>query len=293
MSSLLKIAAYLLGTLVLGALLAPPLCWGGRAVAGMVPALAWLRDTDFHRYFDRAMFVAALLLLWPTVRALRIRSWRELGLRPDPHAGWNALFGFVAAGGLLWVLGLGLWGTHVYEWRPQRFPWGACAGFLGTAIAVALAEEAFFRGALYGLVRRTARARTAVVFVAALFAILHFLKPPPNAVPVTNVRWDSGFVLVPRAFWQWGDTQLVLGGFTTLFAVALVLGYARWRTGALWLPIGLHAGWVFGLKSFNRCSRHVAPSSFWVGDDLLHGWLPVAAVIVTGGMIFLWVRKQP
>ena len=293
MSSLLKIAAYFLGTLVLGALLAAPLCWGGRAVAGVVPALAFLRETDFHRFFDRAMLLAALLLLWPTLRALRIGSWRELGLRIDPCAGRNAAFGFVAAGGLLWVLGLGLWGTRVYEWRPQPFPWAAGAGFLGTAGAVALVEEAFFRGALYGLVRRTARAGTAVVFVAALFAILHFLKPPPNAVPTADVRWYAGFVMLPRAFWQWGDPQLVLGGFTTLFAVALVLGYARWRTGALSLPMGLHAGWVFGLKSFNRCSRHVAPSSWWVGDDLLHGSLPVLAVMVTGGLVFLWLRKQP
>ena len=292
MSSLLKIAAYFLGTLLLGAILAPPLFWGGQAVAGAVPPLAWLRETDFHRFFDRAMFLAALLLLWPAVRAMRIGSWRELGLRRDPRAGWNGLFGFAAAGGVLWVLGVGLWGAGIYAPR-LPLPWGTCAGFLGTALAVALAEEAFFRGALFGLVRRTARTGTALVFVAALFAVLHFLKPPPNAVPVADVRWFSGFVLLPRAFWQWGDPQLVLGGFTTLFAVGLVLGYARWRTGALWLPVGLHAGWVFGLKSFNKVSRHLAPSSFWVGDDLLHGLLPVAAVGLTGALVWLWLKKQP
>ena len=292
MSSLLKIAAYFLGILLLGALLAPPLFWGGQAVGGIIPALAWLKETDFHRFFDRAMFLAALLLLWPTVRALRIGSWRELGLRADPRAMRNAMFGFVVAGGWLWVLGVGFWWTGIYAPR-VKVGLGAMVGFLGTALAVALVEEAFFRGALYGLVRRTARAGTALVFVAALFAVLHFLKPPPNAVPLAEVRWFSGFVMLPRAFWQWGDPQLVLGGFVTLFAVGLVLGYARWRTGALWLPIGLHAGWVFGLKSFNKISRHLSPPSIWVGEDLLHGLLPVAAVLLTGFFVWLWLRRQP
>ena len=292
MSSLLKIAAYLLAALLLGAILAPPLFWGGHALGGAVPALAWLQRTDFQRYFDRAMFLAALLLLWPTVRALRIGSWRELGLRPDPRAGRNAAFGFVAAGGLLWLLGIVLWQTGAYLPRPKA-PWGEFGGFLVTALAVGAAEEAFFRGALYGLVRRTARPATALVFVAALFAVLHFLKPPPGAVPLTDVRWSSGFVLLPRAFWQWEDPQLVLGGLLTLLAVALVLGYARQRTGALWLPVGLHAGWVFGLKTFNKASRHPARPSFWIGDDLLHGFLPIAVVGLTGGLVWLWLRRQP
>ncbi len=291
-SSLLKIAAYFLATLLLGAILAPPLFWGGHALGGAVSGLALLRETDFQRYFNRAMFLAALLLLWPTVRALRIGSWRELGLRPDPRRWQNALFGFVAAGGLLWLLGIGLWQTGVYVARP-RVPWNTFGGFLLTAVCVALVEEAFFRGALFGLVRRTARAGTALVFVAALFAVLHFLKPPPNAVPIADVRWTSGFALLPKAFWQWGDPQLVLGGVTTLFAVGLVLGYARWRTGALSLPIGLHAGWVFGLKTFNKCSRHPAPGSMWIGDDLLHGLAPVAVVLLTGGLVWAWCRRQP
>jgi hypothetical protein len=37
-----------------------------------------------------------------------------------------------------------------------------------------------------------------------------------------------------------------LGAFNTALWGAL-LGYACWRTGALWLPIGLHYGWNLGL----------------------------------------------
>ena len=290
MSNLLKIALYFAGTLLLGALLAPPLFWAGHALGGAFPALGWLRETDFQRYFDRAMFLAALVLLWPAVRALRIGGWRDLGLQPDPRAWQHAAGGFLAAGGLLWLLGAGFWQLGVYAPR-SALPLRDLGAFLGSALAVALAEEAFFRGVLLGLARRTARPTTALIFVSALFAVLHFFKPPPRAVEPPAVHWFSGFEFLPKTFWQWHQPLLVAGGFTTLFVVALVLGYARLRTRSLWLPIGLHAGWVFGLKSFNKVSRHVSPPNFWIGDDLLHGLAPVLMVGLTGVIVWRFLRR--
>ena len=290
MSNLLKIALYFAGTLFLGALLAPPLYWTGRALGGEFPPLGWLRGTDFQRYFDRSMFLAALLLLWPAVRALRIGGWRDLGLEPDARAWQHAAIGFLAAGGLLWLLGVWFWKLGVYAHRSTLSP-GMLGSFLVSAAAVALAEEAFFRGVLLGLARRTARPMAALVFVSALFAVLHFLKPPPRAVGQLAVHWFSGFAFLPQTFWQWHNPLLVAGGFTTLFVVALVLGYARLRTRSIWLPIGLHAGWVFGLKSFNKVSRHLSPPNLWIGDDLLHGLGPVLVVGLTGALVWLWLEE--
>ena len=292
MSSLLKIAAYFAGTLLLGALLAPPLFWAGHALGARVDSLRWLAATDFQRYFDRAMFLAALLLLWPAVRALHIHGVRDLGLRPDPHPAWHAALGLVPAAGLLWALGLIAWRVGVYAPRHAAFHAGDLVKIAFTAAAVATAEEAFFRGALQGLVGRTARRGAALVSVAALFAVLHFLKPPENALDHGTVNWLSGFAFLPKCFWQWGDARLVIGGFVTLFLVGLVLGWARGRTRALWLPIGLHAGWVFGLKTFSHFSRHTAPGNFLIGDDLLHGLAPVLVVLLTGGVVWLSLRRE-
>ena len=290
MSNLLKIALYFVGTLFLGALLAPPLFWAGHALGGAVPPLGWLRDTDFQRYFDRSMFLAALLLLWPAARALHVGHWRDLGLKPDGRPWQHTAFGFITAGGLLWLLGLGSWKLGVYAHR-STLPLGTLGLFLVSAGAVALAEETFFRGLLLGLARRTARPTTALVFVSALFAVLHFLKPPPRAIDQPAVQWFSGFAFLPKTFWQWHHPLLVAGGFTTLFLVALVLGYARLRSRSLWLPIGLHAGWVFGLKSFNKVSRHLAPPNLWIGDDLLHGLGPVLVVGLTGVLVWVWLNQ--
>ncbi len=288
----LKIAAYFLGTLFLGALLAPPLYWGGHALAAWGP-LHKLAEFEFRRYFDRAMFVAALLLLWPAIRALRVGGWRDLGLERDPRPWRHLLFGFGVAAGGLWLMGLGLWGSGLYAPRTaSAIAWGSLPGFLVTAAAVAGAEELFFRGALQGLVGRTASATGALVFVAALFAVLHFLRPPEGAVAVGQVNWLSGFAFLPKVFWQWGDLRLVLGGLATLLTVGLVLGYARLQARALWLPVGLHAGWVFALKSFSAVSRHTAANNLWFGEDLRHGLIPVAVVALTGVVVAWELRRE-
>jgi membrane protease YdiL (CAAX protease family) len=293
MSSALKIFAYFLGTLLLGAVLAPPLFWAGHALGGSGESLRWLRETDFQRYFNRAMFIAALALLWPTVRALHIGSWRELGLRRNPRAWRHLALGFLLAGGLLWVLGLIAWSQRIYIPNPKGLPGvGTVLGFLLTAAVVGAAEEGFFRGVLLGLVARTARPAVALWFVSAFFALVHFLKPDPNAIDPHEVNWASGFALLPHAFWQWRDPALVLGGFATLLAAALIAGWARLRTGSLWLPIGLHAGWIFGLKSFSRSSKHLADSNLWFGDNLLIGLGPLLTLLATGGIVWAWLRRD-
>src|SRR3954467_11639267 len=78
-----KIFAYLAGVILLGALLAPPLYWGAMWLAGhgIFPALA---EFKFQKFFNRAALVAAVLLLWPAIRWLRVRGWHDLGIQPDP-----------------------------------------------------------------------------------------------------------------------------------------------------------------------------------------------------------------
>ena len=290
-SSALKISAYFLGTIVLGALLAPPLFWIGHTVSAHHPSLHWLSETDFQRYFNRAMFLAAVLLLWPAVRALRIGHWRDLGLQADPLTGRHIFFGIAAAGGMLWLLGLGLWTGGVYIPR-SPIPWKVLGNIVLTAAAVSVLEEAFFRGALLGLVARGSRPLRGLVFISALFAVLHFLKPEENVVAPHAVGWLSGFVLLPHAFWQFSEPVLVLGGFTTLFCVGMILGWARLATRSLWLPIGLHAGWILGLRSFAKFSRHPADATIWFGDTLLVGLGSVVVVLLTGGLVWWVLRRE-
>jgi hypothetical protein len=44
-----------------------------------------------------------------------------------------------------------------------------------------------------------------------------------------------------------GSLNVSFLGIVNTIAWGILLGYAVWRTGALWLPIGLHFGWNLAL----------------------------------------------
>jgi uncharacterized protein len=287
-----KIIFYFAGTILLGALLAPPLFWSAHYLADQFNITAmqqFLAGTDFQRFFNRAVLVAAVLMIWPTVKWLRIRSLQDLGLQPDP-ARWRHLgIGFAIACGSLVLLGAGLIFADLYKLK-EPLPIHRLTGVLMTAAVVAVLEETLFRGAIQGLVQRTTSKWTALFFVSAIFSIIHFLKPREDLVPHSDVTWSSGFALIPHAFWQFQEPLLVAGGFATIFLVGLIAGYARLRTNALWLSIGLHAGWIFGKMGFSKLTKRTGSAWPWFGNDLLVGLGPVCVVLLTGVVVWCWLN---
>ena len=55
----------------------------------------------------------------------------------------------------------------------------------------------------------------------------------------------------------------ILPGLLGLFLVGVVLSYACLRTGALYLSIGLHAGWIFGLQTLSMFGRYQRRDLGW------------------------------
>jgi membrane protease YdiL (CAAX protease family) len=159
-------------------------------------------------------------------------------------------------------------------------------------MAVACIEELLFRGVLQGVVQRAAPGAVAVGFVAALYSIVHFLKPPEHALVHARITWTSGFTQLSQVFWQFQNPMLLLGGFTTLFIVGLVLGLARLRTRSLWMPVGLHAGWIIAKMGFNKIAQRHGETWPWFGPDLLVGAAPVCAVALTGVAVWWWLRHS-
>jgi hypothetical protein len=67
------------------------------------------------------------------------------------------------------------------------------------------------------------------------------------------------------------------------------------RTRSLWLPIGLHAGWVFGIGFFAgvaRASKTVRDDRLlpWIGETLKIGLVPLAVLVLTGCLLAWLVR---
>lgn len=293
MKALAQIFLYLAATVLIGALLAPPLYWLAHLVAGELPGgkiVDFLTQTEFHRFFDRAILIAALLLLWPLLGALKVRDFGEdLGLRRD-RRGWRHLFsGFLAAFLTLLLLGAIMLLLDVCHLR-GHIPYGRLAWLPLNAAAVALLEEWLFRGALQGAVRKTTVDGFAIVTVAVIFAAVHFLKPPADASP--EVFWWSGLGLLPSAFWQFGQPLLLLGGFSTLLLAGLILGYARWRTRSLWMPVGLHAGWIIGKMGFLKATRQPEEAWPWFGPDILTGLAPILTLLFVWALVWWMLRDE-
>jgi len=286
-----QILLYLAATVLIGALLAPPLYWIAHLAANHLNSAAlngFLSRTDFERFFHRAMTISALLLLWPLLRMLRIENFAfDLGLVRD-RRGWKRLLaGFLIAIVPLLALALILVLTDAYRLH-SHIDYRRLLTIPLTAIVVSVVEEFLFRGALQGAVRRTAVDNFAIVSVAILFAVVHFLTPQTAEPP--QIHWWSGLALLPDTLSQFSDPGLLLLGFTTLLLVGIILGYARYRTRSLWMPVGLHAGWVLGKMSLMECVRH-GRSWPWVGPDILTGLGPLLTLAATGGIIW-WLLKD-
>jgi membrane protease YdiL (CAAX protease family) len=284
-----KILIYLCGVVLLGAALAPPLYWAGQAVAAQ-GILRFLQETEFQKFFNRAVLIAAVLLLWPTVRWLGIGGWRDLGLEPDRRWKQHLAVGFLIAAVLLGAMAAAYAAGGVYRWK-SALPWGQLPKLALSAVTVALLEEALFRGALLGLFRRSLAPRAALFFVTLLFAAVHFLKPDDDVV-VPLVTWSSGFALLPHVFHQFAQPTMLLAGFSTLFVLGWVLGEATLRTRALWMSIGLHAGLVFVKMGFSKFTKRAEEYLPWIGRELQIGLVPVFVLALIGLAVHWWLRYE-
>ena len=283
-----RLLLYLAAVVVLGALIAPPIYWLGQVliVHRVVP---WLARVDFESYFHRALLLAAVALLWPLLRSLRVKSWRDLGLEKNPHAGAHMIAGLLIAAVPLLCFGAMLISIHIYSLR-QSFLWSKMPAVLVAALAVPLVEELFFRGFILGVLLRGFSKISAVVLTSALFSIIHFLKAPEHTSPNESVNWLAGFVSIANSFSQFGQPLLLIAGFLTLFVLGCILADARLQTRSLWLPIGLHAGWIFANGTFSKAAHREALVLPWLGKDLLVGIVPLILALASWALMRGWLR---
>lgn len=287
MNPLAKLSLYLVVVVLVGALLSPPVYW---AIHGS------LHGVPFHRLFDRTTMIAALVLLWPALRWLGVGSVSELGLSKNSHATRDVVAGLALALLPLALLALGYFGFDVYQLR-KTVDWHKIAAILGAVVAVPIVEEALFRGVLLGISVKSIGRWAGVIIVSLLFAVVHFIRQRGE---IAEVHWWSGFALLGSVLPGPGEYAETLAGAGNLFVIGLILAAARLRTRSLWLPIGLHAGWILGQQMINLVGRyHVKPSDAllpWVGPNVVSGMVPtgivpLAALLVTGACVWWYLAR--
>lgn len=299
-----KVALYLLTVMLGGALLSVPLFHLGRAAHAWlstssmheVGIVKWLlseiQRAQFTRYFNRAVLVCALVFIWPFMRWVRLErsllpAWRPFsaGIRQ-----WTLCF-LLAAGPLL-ALGFIFLKSGAYQLRPDPRWWRLGEPITG-ALGAGIVEEFFFRGLLLGLLLRTMKETKAVLSLTFVFALVHFLKPPEGwQISDSDVTWSSGFLVLRQIAAGFGDVQFLLAEFATLFAVGWVIARVRMQTGALWAGMGLHGGWVFGLKYFSSLTSYAGGWLPWIGANLKVGLMPLCTVLLTGWAVQRLLRTR-
>jgi len=286
----LKDAARLLGyfaaTILFGAVAAPLLFWAAHwlAARGIFPGLAGF---EFEAFFHRALLLGALLFLWPFLRWLQIRGLRDLGLAKNQRWGRDAASGFLVSALPVICCGICLLALGNYTMRTS-VGWQAIATVALASAVVPFIEEALFRGLFLGVLLRSNRRVIALLLSAGIFSIVHFLKAPDQTT--TAVTWISGFVSLAHSFDQFANPMLVLAGFATLFLIGVILADARLRTRSLWLPIGLHAGWIFASGEFNKIAHRESVALPWLGKNLLIGLVPLCVCFVSWVLLRAWLR---
>lgn len=281
-----KLALYFIGIVVVGAVLAPILYWSAQSLAAH-GVFSFLAKYDFETFFHRAILIAAAVLLWPLLRVSHVSGMADLELAPNPRWGGDVLAGLLLSVIPLLCCGALLIELHVYSFR-HVFAWSRFAKMVGASITVPFIEETFFRGVVLGLLLRSPRKYIALFVVSALFAAVHFLKGSEGTS--ATITWTSGFNSIAHSFGRFDDPMMLVSAFATLFLIGCILADARVLTHSLWLPIGLHAGWIFGSGTFSLLVRRQTVVLPWLGNNLLVGIIPLGVAALTWIMMRIWLK---
>ena len=283
-----KLALYFVAIVIVGALLAPLLFWSAQSLAahGVFP---FLTKYDFETFFHRAILITAALFLWPLLRISHVRGMADLGLTSNSRWGRDLCAGVVLSAIPLLCCGALLIEFDAYSFR-HTIAWSRFGKIIIASIFVPFIEEAFFRGIILGVLLRTGRKYLAILIVSALFAAIHFLKAPEQTSAV--VTWCSGFDSIAHALGRVGDPMMLASAFATLFVIGCILADARVLTRSLWLPIGLHAGWILASGAFNLLARQRTLALPWMGKNLLIGIIPLGVATFTWIIMRTWLKHD-
>ncbi len=322
----MRILLYIAACFLLAALITPHVYNAGKALGEMTSTKAtngfidWLGDSahraEYQRFFKRSLSFSALVLMPFLIFWLRLTARRRMDeghwelylppdkaryalgqpLEPNPHKWKHLVVGFLLAAPLLLLVGLLGVLLDSFEWRTIT-DWGKVfRKSLTPAIFASLFEEFIFRGALLGIFIRCMGPSRGIISLSLAFAAVHFLIPPSGLDVNSPENSTSGLRFLALVASRFGSPHEFFGEFLTLFIVGLILGWARFRTASLWLPIGLHIGWVFAFKFFHRVSVATpdsrGQSPIIIGHDLREGVLSLLALMFTAFLVHLFLKKQ-
>ncbi len=236
--------------LLAGTTISPWIFHGLQWIGQHTDALSKLTEARFERVNTRCVMLIALIVLVPSIRMS--------GLMPDIQRAWiltpprrtDAWVGLLIGAfsiGAIYQAGY-LLGAFVPNPRMPgvgRLSLELLEFILG-AVFIGVFEETFFRGLIFGALRKRMAFMGAWLLSSAFFSFIHFLRPRfPE--PTADISWYSGYELFSHMFalFRWADDWPFA---VTLFVMGLTLAAFYEKRGSFYLIAGLHAGWVVALR---------------------------------------------
>lgn len=288
---------------LLGGALAAPQAW---ALIQQLPPdllhglIGEVQRMPFHRYLSRSIQVASILLLFPLLLSLHVRSLEELGLYGNQRKLSDLFLGLASGIPAALLLVIALFFSGAFEihssWKLSVLPRIAVS-----AVVVAILEEFLFRGVILGFLRQALSRWIAIVCSALIFASLHFLNLP-SGVEKPPPTWSSGLSALASIREGLPPLPLLGWAFATLVFAGIILAWLTTRTGSLWASIGLHGSWVLIQQLFNSIAgyRHLPPGCFlpYLGPAQCHGAVPIGlepliALVLAGAIAAILMKHRP
>ena len=255
---------------------------------------AGLAQQPFYRYVHRCLLLVAVAGLSLLCRAFGIRNLREAGWSSPRNGvralGWGLVVGFLTLA--VPVAGALAFGAREFVPVASRLTLlSHVPSWIATALFVAILEELLFRGVLLGGLQRRWSRPAALCVSSAVYALVHFFAKPANP---SEIVWWSGFTVLKDMVRGFVDPGQIFPGFFSLFIVGLILGRLFQTTRSLWPGMGLHAGWIFWLKSHGSISQETSQAAaiLWGTHKLYDGWIPLLVILAAGVVIEKWARNH-
>ena len=209
-SDVFKVWLYAMASVLLGTWVSPLLYDAGKAIAEICATkqtngpLEWLaeicRTTDFPGFFKVGVAVFAAILFLPFMHGLRggraaaggnpwsfrlPESARSSAggqrLVRNPHGLRQGVTGFFLVTALFLLIAGVMVLAGIFEWKtPGDGVAKLALRAFATALGLAVLQEILFRGIAMGIFLRAMRPAAALGLAAVLFALVHFLNPPPG-----------------------------------------------------------------------------------------------------------------
>lgn len=256
----IRLGIFVLALLLVWVPLAAPIYW-------------WGRDPSFVGILTIVLLYGEFILLvrfWGKHVYCQPQMLRRYGLKTTRRNGLELLIGLGT--GIIIVLSLfgleGWLGWLVWQEPAVFLPQLILEGLI-VALGTGFAEELLFRGWLLDELQRDYRPGTALWADALVYALLHFIKPLAEILRT----WPQ---------------------FLGLLLLGLTLVWAkRSCSSRLGLPIGLHAGLVWGYYIINvgQLVQYSGRVPDWITGVDRNPLAGVMGLLFLGGIAF-WMRRR-